>query len=249
MKTRNRQIAMQRAIQLASQLQEGINPSHRTTQKRITIQQAADEFLSNLKTERRRKRTSIKYKGQFKKFIAFAATQGISGMNKVDLSLIDRYRGARVSEISERTLSNDGRALKTFLGWSAKRHLIPTNPLADTNFSRPKYQPRGGPTLEQINQILEIASPGLMPVIAVLTFTGRRSSEIEHLHRQILTLLATGFISFRVPMHQPNRAIRERFRCIRGSDKFSNVCRSQMEICSSLRHQACNSHLVETISI
>ena len=44
-------------------------------------------------------------------------------MSEVDLSLIDRFRAARVSKISDRTMSNDGGSLKTFFGWSAKRRL------------------------------------------------------------------------------------------------------------------------------
>ena len=166
---------------METRLQQGLDPSGKSVQKKVSIQQATDDFLSNLKTDKRRKKTSSKYKGQFKKFIAFAATQGIREMSEVDLSLMDRFRAARVSKVSDRTMNNDGRALKTFFGWSAKRHYIPTNPLADTKFPRPKYQPRGGPNLDEINQILEIAPPALMPVIAALAFTGRRSSEIEHL--------------------------------------------------------------------
>ena len=71
--------------------------------------------------------------------------------------------------------------LKTFFGWGAERNLISSNPLGARKFRRPRYEPRGGPTIEQINSVLAIAPPYLGAIIATAAFTGRRSSEIQHL--------------------------------------------------------------------
>ena len=49
------------------------------SKKKVSIQQATDDFLSNLKTDKRRKRTSSKYKGQFKKVHRICCNAGNSG--------------------------------------------------------------------------------------------------------------------------------------------------------------------------
>jgi integrase len=78
-------------------------------------------------------------------------------------------------------MHNEGVILKTFFEWCAERKLIAVNPLGSRRFRRPRYEPRGGPTLEQVNAVLAITDRELLPIIAVAAFTGRRSGEIQHL--------------------------------------------------------------------
>jgi integrase len=181
LKTRTVRIAQQRAVQLDNQLQQGLNPLTESIRKGVSIQKASDDFLAYQTTEGRRRKSITKYKGVFMKFVAFAQSQRTFDVVDIDLSLIDRYRAFRHSQISERSMHNEGVILKTFLGWCTERRLIQENPLASRRFRRPKYEPRGGPTLEQINTVLSIASTNLAPIIALAAFTGKRSGEIQHL--------------------------------------------------------------------
>jgi integrase len=150
----------------------------------MSIEQATELFLENQRTEQRRSKTCTKYEGLFKKFVAFAAERVASRISEVDLILIDAFRASRVNEIGDRSMHNEGVMLKTFLGWAAERRLMARNPLAERRFRRPRYEPRGGPSLEQVNAILAIAPPSLLAIIAMAAFTGRRSGEIQHLLRE-----------------------------------------------------------------
>lgn len=157
------------------------NPIKEAVKKDASIQQASRDFLSYLKTERRRPKSIAKYRGVFELFIVFAESQHAVSVANIDLQLIDRYRSFRHAQLGERSMHNEGVILKTFLGWCAEQRLIVANPLASRRFRRPKYEPRGGPTFEQVNAVLSIADPDLMPIIAVAAFTGCRSGEIQHL--------------------------------------------------------------------
>jgi integrase len=222
LKTRNVRIAQQRAVQLDNQLQQGLNPIAESIRKGVSIQQACDDFLAYQTTERRRRRSITKYKGVFNSFSAFAHSQRSVDINDVDLSLIDRFRAFRHPQISERSMHNEGVILKTLLSWCSERRLILENPLASRKFRRPKYEPRGGPTLEQINAVLAIASTDLEPIIALAAFTGRRSGEIQHLLTEDVDL-AGNWVHFvsrpgaetktgnsgKVPIHPRLRAVIE----------------------------------------
>lgn len=78
-------------------------------------------------------------------------------------------------------MHSEGQLLKKFLAWCAERGLIEVNPLATRRFRPPKYEPREGPTLEQVNLILSSASATLKPVLDMLAFTGARIGEVAHL--------------------------------------------------------------------
>ncbi|HZZ27985.1 MAG TPA: site-specific integrase [Pirellulales bacterium] len=188
LKTRNLPTARQWAVQLDNQLQQGYNPMPQSAQKRVSIQQATDNFLQFQKTEKRRGKTRKKYDGLLKKFIGFADMEGITNLVEVDLSFIDRYRDFRDPQIGERSMANEGQMLKTFFGWCAQRQLMPINPLTFRKFPRPKYEPRGGPTLEQLYAVLSIVPRDLLPIIAIAAFTGRRSGEIQHLLKEDIDL-------------------------------------------------------------
>jgi len=181
LRTKNVRVARQRAVDLESRLQQGHNPLQQPTRKTMSLRQATDDFLNYQKTERRRAKTLTKYEGLFKIFNEFVIAEGHMEVNDVDLSLIDHYRGYRHSQIGERSMHNEGVMLKTFLGWCADRSLIALNPLASRKFRRPKYEPLGGPTLEQVNQILASAPSHRYAVFAMLAFTGMRSGECQHL--------------------------------------------------------------------
>jgi integrase len=58
---------------------------------------------------------------------------------------------------------------------------MPNNPLGNRKFTPPAAKPRGGPTLEQINRILEAASDARRTVIAVASFAGVRIGEVTRL--------------------------------------------------------------------
>ena len=181
LRTRRLRRARQLAIHLENRLQQGLNPFEMLVRMKVSLQQATDDFLSYQRTEKKRKKTHVKYKGLFKKFVGFANTQSIEATREMDLSLIDKFRDFRRPQIGDRSMHNDGVMLKTFFGWCVERQLMANNPLGNRKFRRPRYEPRGGPTLAQVDAVLAIAPPSLMPIIAIAAFAGRRSGEYQHL--------------------------------------------------------------------
>ena len=92
---------------------------------------------------------------------------------------------------------------------------MPTNPLANRKFARPPAKPRGGPTLEQINNILKAASDVRRTVIAMAAFAGLGSARSPGCESRTSTLTATGFVSFPDQASRLSRATPGRCRCIR----------------------------------
>jgi hypothetical protein len=150
LKTRVQRRAEKLADRLEIRLQDGLGPIEKARTKKVTILQATDEFLAYQKTEKKRSKTCVKYQGLFKTFIAFANSKGVHEMRDVDLRLVDRFREYRRVKIGDRSMHNDGVMLKTFFGWCVERQLMATNPLGNRKFRRPRYEPRGGPSLAVI---------------------------------------------------------------------------------------------------
>lgn len=182
LKTRNKKIAQERARRLDLEIAEGMFPGRRQKPVIVGLTAAIEEYETYLKSEGRRRKTRTKYLGILRgKFAMFAASMGVENLCDITLRLIDQYRAEQAAELSERSMHNEGVALKTFLGWCAERKLIDQNPLASRKFRRPRPKPLGGPKLEQINQVLKHSADIRVPVLAVLAFTGMRASECCYL--------------------------------------------------------------------
>ena len=189
LKTRNKKIAQERARGLELQIAEGIFPSRRQKPQVISIIAAIEEYETYLKSEQRRRKTLTKYAGILRRKVAtFAAAQGANDIHEISARLIDQCRAGQSTKLSERSMHNEGVALKTFLGWCAERKLIDQNPLAARKFRRPRPKPLGGPTLDQINQVPKSSAAIRVPVLATLAFTGMRASECCHLMPQDVDL-------------------------------------------------------------
>ena len=181
--TSNLKVARQRAIELEREILDGTFGRTKGADNAAptSIRQAADEFLAFLETEKRRRKTRVKYRGILYNFASFAEGQNAGRLVDVDMRLIDRFRAHRRPLIGDKSMHHEGVLLKRFLGWCRQRKLVAENPLAETKYQRPRPPRRGGPTLEQINAILNAADERRGPILAVLAFTGMRSGECRHL--------------------------------------------------------------------
>jgi integrase len=184
LKTKNLRVARQRAAQLDRQLANGGFEGCTTASKKqvaMTIEEAIKRFITHKETEGCEPKTCTKYNGILKKFCGFAAGAGHTKLAEVDLPLVDRFRAARKPTVGPVQMHHDGGNLKRFLGWAKSRGYVAVNPLAEEHFKRPRQDPRGGPTLDQVNAILARAPKGVRPILSVLAFTGMRSGEVQRL--------------------------------------------------------------------
>lgn len=192
LKTNVKKVAIRRAFKIEQSLDEETyipHPkSHPNSNPIVLLATAIGEFIAFSDAEGRRRRTIVKQRGILNRFESFAAENGIVEMVTVDLRLIDRFRSKRKETLSPKSMHNEGQLIKQFLAWCHERKMIDENPLSARKFRPPKYEPREGPSLQQINLILKVATPLRFPVIATLAFTGARSGEVSHLRVEDLDL-------------------------------------------------------------
>lgn len=178
-----KKVAMRRAATLEQTLEtdphlikEVIMPT-----KSMTLTEATKEFVAFSETEGRRRKTVVKQRGILQRFTAFAIENHVREVADADLRLVDKYRAFRKDSLSLKSMHNEGQLLKQFLGWCAERNFIAQNPLAGRKFTPPRAKARGGPTLEQINDILLASSAVRRLVLAVAAFAGMRIGEVLRL--------------------------------------------------------------------
>ncbi len=178
LKTRNLKVARQRAIQLEADLLAG---GYQPAPAPWTLEEAIDAYLDHLKTEDRRPKTRTKYRGILTTFREYAQTSDIRRLSQVTAVLVDQYRSFRKPHLSVKSMHNEGVLLKGFFKWCMERGFVNENPLENMKFKRPAPKPRGGPSLDHVNQILAAAAPSRQTHYAVLAFTGMRSGELQRL--------------------------------------------------------------------
>jgi integrase len=185
LKTANKKVALQKAMKLELELAGG---SFHKPAPSILFRQACDDYLTFLTTEHRAKTTLVKYRGILDNMVAFLEEQHVTRLAQVTVSHFDRFRAWRKPSCHPKTMYTEGVVIKQLFKWARSRMLISENPLAEVKLAKPPLEPRPGPSLEQINQILEALSEPQRTPIAVLAFTGMRSGELQRLQPEDLDL-------------------------------------------------------------
>jgi len=188
--TSNLKVARKRAVELERQILDGepVAPTTNGKPSQGTVRPVIDGFLAYLETEDRRPKTLKKYRGILENFASFAETQDLRRLADVDMRIIDKFRAHRRPLVGRKSMHHEGVLLKGFLEWCRQRKLITENPLRDTKFKRPAPPRRGGPNLDQINAILDLADDRRGLILATLAFTGMRSGECRHLQPRDIDL-------------------------------------------------------------
>ncbi len=178
LKTRNLRLARQRALALELQLATG---EFKMAPIPKLIDEAINDYISHLETEDRRQKTLVRYRGILSVFRDFSIESGTKTLARVTTLLVDRFRAERKKKLAPKTMHNEGVLLKSFFRWCQQRALVSQNPLESITFQKPLLKPRGGPALDQINQVLVEAPECLEQRLAVVSFTGMRSGELQRL--------------------------------------------------------------------
>jgi integrase len=185
LKTANRKVALQKAMKLEVELAAGT--FHRPAPS-ILVRQASDDYLRYLETEQRAKKTLVKYRGILDNLVAFLQQQRVTRLAQVTVTHFDRFRAWRKPRCHPKTMYTEGVVIKQLFRWARSRKLISENPLAELKLAKPPLEPRPGPSLEQVNRILEALSGPQRTQIAVLAFSGMRSGELKRLRPEDLDL-------------------------------------------------------------
>jgi len=185
LKTGNLKVARARAIALEAELETG---QYAKAYRKVEITTAISDYIAHLTTENRRPKTIQKYKAFLSVFAEYAAKQNARHLHVITATLVDQFRALRKPTHAPKSMLNEGVQLKGFLCWCENRNLIAQNPIAKMKFARPVAVPRGGPSIEQIQQVLLLAEEPRRTQIATIAFTGCRSGELRQLRPEDVDL-------------------------------------------------------------
>jgi integrase len=178
LKTRNRKVAVDRAVDLAHSLKEG---TFQPTNSETTLADARDLYLAFLTTEGRAKRTLIRYSGELRTFLEFCEQRRIKRLPAVTPSVMDAFRAERRKTRLLPTVNHETAVIKGFFGWCRSRKLAAVNPLAEYRIAKAIPKKRTAPTLEEVQAVLKKSPADLRRILATLAFTGMRIGELQHL--------------------------------------------------------------------
>jgi site-specific recombinase XerD len=118
----------QKALDAAREMAEA-RPELQRTEEPITIEEAGQNFLGDVKFRRLSECTTYKYKLLLKKLNNFALRIGLRYLKELDLPTLDRFR----SEWTEgpRSCSKKIERLRAFMRFCERRHWIATNPATE----------------------------------------------------------------------------------------------------------------------
>jgi hypothetical protein len=136
-----RVVLIERATKLAADLIGGtyqVPPA-------VTVRQAADDYVTSLRTEGRARKTIVKYRGVFGLFVAHLDRHRVTRLGQVTAGHFDKYRAERKEARHQKTIYCEGVILKQLFKWSKTRKLIADNPLADVKLHKPPLEPKPGP--------------------------------------------------------------------------------------------------------
>lgn len=180
LETRNKKIATQRAVKIDAALASG---TYAAAPPPVSIEAAVAKYLDYLESEGRARRTIVRYTGELNGFREFCAERQVVQLGKITMLLFDEYRKNRREIHAERTVFHESVVVKQFLKWCRLRKLVGNNPLEDYRFQKPLFEPKGGPSLIQVNSVLKLSDEPRHTQFAVLAFAGMRSGELQRLQR------------------------------------------------------------------
>jgi integrase len=178
LKTSNLKIAKQRATSLDAEIAGG---THEPPIADVRIADAIELFFESLRAAGDAEGTLDTYRSALGIFRKSLEDQGIERLQRISFLAADKYRSERKATCELKTIYDNFKTIRRFLKWCVSRHLLRKNPLSDYKVKKPVQEPKGGPSLPQIVQILKAASGRAKNAFATLAYTGMRPGELRNL--------------------------------------------------------------------
>jgi integrase len=187
LKTRNRKVAVDRAVALANSMQEG---TYQSRGPEVTIAAAREAFLAFVAMEGRALNTRTRYAAELRTFLDFCEARKVTKLTRVTPLVVDAYRAERRKTCSPSTVFMETMVVKQLLRWCQSRRLIAVNPLADYRVPNVISKKRPSPTLQEVQAILSASRPRLQRILATLAFAGPRIGELRQLRVEDVDLVS-----------------------------------------------------------
>jgi integrase len=178
LKTKNRKIAVDRALDIAHSLKEG---TYQQPKSEVPLKEAASRFLAFHKTEGRADSTITRYSGELQTFLEFCERRRIGRLSAVSPTELDLFRAERRKIRELPTVNHETAVIKGFSRWCRSRRLVAVDPLAEYHVAKAVPKKRPAPTLAEVQAVLAKSSLSLRRILATLAFSGLRIGELQHL--------------------------------------------------------------------
>tara|TARA_R110000868_G_scaffold149766_2_gene372529 strand:- start:60483 stop:61613 length:1131 start_codon:yes stop_codon:yes gene_type:complete len=185
LKTANKKVAVERAIKLENELQDG---TYQSSDSEIKIKEAIERYIECLTTAKKARKTVVRYQGVLTKLCEFAEKKKKRLLRQINATLFDQFRVERTLVVCENTLYHEGTICKTFLYWCVSRGLLKLNPLEKVKLNKPKPRRRPSPSLQDVQKILQDSTAGQSVLYTTLAYTGMRSGELRTLRKEDVDL-------------------------------------------------------------
>jgi len=185
--TANKDSAIRTAYRLAEQLQKGADIH---TKRQMTMDQIIDRYTIFCEARGLTPKTLVKYEGQLKRFGPWCTKNGIRYARSFSQDDLLTYRTCleKVHCLSPKSIYSETILVKQLFKWASRNGLVEQNPIASLQFANVKSPKQPCFTLEQVELLLSKAKPWMMPILAMLAFTGIRIGELAQLHWEDLDL-------------------------------------------------------------
>lgn len=146
------------------------------TLRSCSVAGAVETFLSDKAKDGKGDRYLIELRSRLGRFVQDFGNRVIAEIQTIEVD--DWLRGLRVAPL---TRNNYRRVLGTFFAYALVRRYCAENPVLQTAKAKVKSTPTMVLTPEETERLLAVASPEIVPVIAIGAFAGLRPAEISRL--------------------------------------------------------------------
>ena len=194
LRTTNKKEARRRAVELDRRIADGselatLAVRQRTTERGISLNEAASRYREYLTTERMARKSIVKYLGVLDVLTQFMTDRSSDRIDQFTIADFDAYRAHRSRTLAPATMSFEGNFLKQFFEWARQRGLVKANPLEGQTFAKHKRVGRKLiPSRDEVRQVLDACRTDRRLHLGFLAMTGLRSGEMQHLRPQDVDL-------------------------------------------------------------
>lgn len=188
LKTTSKEEARRRAIQLEAKILEGCC---QLTSPPAALADVVRDYQQFLLTERRAKKTLVKYDKILERLLNLAGQRGVRSVNEVNLKLMDAYRSERVqASAAPKTVYTQSVVVRQLVNFALSRDMLAIDPLKGLKLKKPRPTRQPCWTYEQVRQILAASPEEIKAALTLLSETGMRFGELSWLTWEDIDLTA-----------------------------------------------------------
>lgn len=150
LKTTSKKEARRRAIQLEAEILQG---RCRSTSAPAAQADVVRDYQQLLRTERRAKKTLVKYDKVLQRLLDLAGRRGVRNIHEVNLKVMDAYRSERVQAgAAAKTIYTESEVVRELVNFALSRDMLATDPLKGLKLKKPRPTRQPCWTYEQVRE-------------------------------------------------------------------------------------------------